>query len=43
MSSTLLNVFKSVDLKSVGKTAADIISLSFKINKKAGPKLRELY
>ena len=29
MSSTLLNVFKSVDLKSVGKTAADIISLSW--------------
>ena len=39
MSSTLLNVFKSVDLKSVGKTAADIISLSFKINKKSGAKI----
>ena len=39
MSSTLLNVFKSVDLKSVGKTATDIISQSVKINKKSGAKI----
>ena len=34
-----MNVFRSVDLKSVGKTTANIISLAFKPNKKTGAKI----
>ena len=36
MSTNLMNVFKSVDLKSVGKSAENIVSLAFKPNKKTG-------
>lgn len=42
MPTTLMNVFKSVDLKGAGKTAANIVSLAFKPNKKLGLELHEL-
>ena len=34
MATNLMNVFKTVDLQGVGKTAANIVSLAFKPNKK---------
>ena len=34
MATNLMNVFKNVDLQGVGKTAANIVSLAFKPNKK---------
>lgn len=39
MSTNLMNVFKNVDLKSVGKTAANVMQLTFKPNKKTGAKI----
>ena len=39
MPTTLMNVFKSVDLKGAGKTAANIVSLAFKPNKKTGARI----
>lgn len=39
MSTNLMNVFKAVDLKDVGKTASDIVSLAFKSNSKTGAKI----
>ena len=39
MPTTLMNVFKSVDLKDAGKTAANIVSLAFKPNKKTGARI----
>ena len=38
MSTNLLNIFKTKDLRDVGKTAADIVSLTFKTNSKTGAK-----
>lgn len=39
MPTSLLTVFKNVDLKSVGKTTVNIVSLSFKTNHKTGAKI----
>ena len=39
MTTSLMNVFKSADLKEVGKTTANVISLAFKPNKKTGAKI----
>lgn len=39
MSTNLMNVFKSIDLKSAGKTASDVVSLAFKPNKKTGARI----
>lgn len=39
MSTTLINVFKSADLKNTGKTTANIVSLAFKPNKKTGARI----
>lgn len=39
MAMNLMNVFKGTDLKNVGKSPADIISLDFKPNKKTGAKI----
>ena len=39
MATNLMNVFKNVDLQGVGKTAANIVSLAFKPNKKTGAKI----
>lgn len=39
MSTNLLNVFKTSDLKEVGQTAANVVSLAFKPNKKTGAKI----
>lgn len=39
MNTNLMNVFKSTDLKSVGKSATDVMSLAFKPNKKTGAKI----
>ena len=39
MAANLMNVFKNADLKNVGKSATDIVSLSFKPNKKTGAKI----
>lgn len=39
MSLNLLTVFKNVDLKDVGKTTANIVSLAFKTNRKTGAKI----
>ena len=39
MATNLMNVFKTVDLQGVGKTAANIVSLAFKPNKKTGAKI----
>ena len=39
MSTNLLNVFKTGDLKEVGKTTANIVSLAFKTNSKTGVKI----
>lgn len=35
----LLTVFKNVDLKDLGKTTANIVSLAFKTNQKTGAKI----
>ena len=43
MATNLMNVFKNVDLQGVGKTAANIVSLALKPNKKQWLKLHELY
>lgn len=39
MPTTLMNVFKSIDLKNAGKTTANIVSLEFKPNKKNGSRI----
>ena len=39
MSTNLMNVFKASDLKDVGQTAANVVSLAFKPNKKTGAKI----
>ena len=39
MATNLMNVFKNTDLKNVGKSAADVVSLAFKPNKKTGAKI----
>ena len=39
MNTNLIHVFKSTDLKSVGKSATDVMSLAFKPNKKTGAKI----
>lgn len=39
MKTSLMNVFKNTDLKGVGKTTANVISLAFKPNKKTGAKI----
>lgn len=39
MSTNLMKVFKNVDLKSVGKTTANVVLLAFKSNKKTGAKI----
>lgn len=39
METSLLNVFKNVDLKAVGKTTANIVSLAFKPNHKTGARI----
>lgn len=39
MSVSLMNIFKSVDLKEVGKTTANVVSLALKPNKKTGAKI----
>ena len=39
MNTNLMNVFKITDLKSVGKSATDVMSLAFKPNKKTGAKI----
>lgn len=39
MATNLMTVFKNSDLKEVGKTVANVISLSFKPNKKTGAKM----
>lgn len=39
MATNLMNVFTNSDLKKVGKSAANIVSLAFKPNKKTGAKI----
>ena len=39
MSVSLMNIFKNADLKNVGKTSANVISLTLKPNKKTGAKI----
>lgn len=39
MTANLMNIFKNKDLKNAGKSAADIVSLAFKPNKKTGAKI----
>ncbi|MCD8220936.1 MAG: hypothetical protein LUD07_01860 [Clostridiales bacterium] len=39
MTTNLMNVFKSTDLKKIGKTTANVVSLAFKSNKKNGAKI----
>lgn len=39
MATNLMNVFKNTDLKNAGKSAADVVSLAFKPNKKTGAKI----
>jgi len=39
MPTNLLSVFKNVDLKDLGKTTANIVSLAFKTNQKTGAKI----
>ena len=39
MSINLLSVFKNVDLKDLGKTTANIVSLAFKTNQKTGARI----
>ena len=39
MVANLMNVFKNTDLKNVGKSMSDVVSLAFKPNKKTGAKI----
>lgn len=39
MPTNLLTVFRNVDLKALGKTTANIVSLAFKTNQKTGAKI----
>lgn len=39
MGTDLLSIFKKADLKEVGKTTGNIISLALKYNKKTGAKI----
>ena len=39
MGTNLLTIFKNVDLKDVGKTTSNIISLAFKPNRKTGARI----
>ena len=39
MAANLMNVFKNTDLKNVGKSMSDVVSLAFKQNKKTGAKI----
>ena len=39
MAANLMNVFKNADLKNMGKSMADVVSLAFKPNKKTGAKI----
>ena len=39
MVANLMNVFKNIDLKNVGKSMSDVVSLTFKPNKKTGAKI----
>ena len=39
MATNLMNVFKNTDLKNIGKSTADVMSLAFKPNKKTGAKI----
>ncbi len=39
MSVSLMNIFKTVDLKEVGKTSANVVSLALKPNKRTGAKI----
>lgn len=39
METNLLNAFKNVDLKAIGKTTANIVSLAFKPNRKTGTRI----
>ncbi len=39
MPTSLMNIFKNVDLKEVGKTLSNIVSLSFNTNGKTGTKI----
>ena len=39
MTTSLMNVFKNADLKGLGKTTANVVSLAFKPNKKTGAKI----
>lgn len=39
MSLNLMNVFSNVDFKKIGQTAANVISLEFKANKKNGNRI----
>ena len=39
MSTNLMNIFKTSDLKEVEQTAANVVSLAFKPNKKTGAKI----
>ena len=39
MSVSLMNIFKTVDLKEVGKTSAHVVSLALKPNKRTGAKI----
>ena len=39
MSVSLMNIFKNVDLKEVGKTKTNVVSLALKPNKKTGAKI----
>lgn len=39
MSTNLMNIFKNADLKTIGKTTANVISLTLKPNKKTGAKI----
>ena len=39
MAANLMNVFKNTDLKNVGKSMSDVVSLAFKPNKKTGAKI----
>ena len=39
MSTNLMNIFKGVDLRGVGKTVSNVVSLAFKTNGKTGAKI----
>lgn len=39
MRTNLMNIFNASDLKEVGQTAANVVSLAFKPNKKTGAKI----